>query len=207
MNLTRCENGHFYDAERFDSCPHCNQSTISTVLQDDNGDKEYTMPLNPPVVEPTPEPPVVSVEPTVPETDNSTTVGYFGINNVFDAEEKIEPVVGWLVSVAGSDIGKSFPLKSGRNFVGRAADMDVALTKDNSVSRDKHAIVVYEPKCNIFLVQPGDAKELFYVNDKVVLAACELNAYDALSLGETKLLFVPFCSDKFKWESVKKKDE
>lgn len=27
MNLTKCDNGHFYDAERFDICPHCYNST------------------------------------------------------------------------------------------------------------------------------------------------------------------------------------
>ena len=50
----------------------------------------------------------------------------------------------------------------------------------------------------------GDAKELFYLNDNVVLSATEINAYDVLSLGDTKLLFIPCCSDKFKWE---KKEE
>ena len=25
MNLKRCENGHFYDADKFASCPHCAQ--------------------------------------------------------------------------------------------------------------------------------------------------------------------------------------
>ena len=39
MNLVRCENGHFYDSERFDECPHCNQTTVSTVIEDDDGNK------------------------------------------------------------------------------------------------------------------------------------------------------------------------
>ena len=52
-------------------------------------------------------------------------------------------------------------------------------------------------------MQPGDAKELFYLNDNVVLAATEIKAYDVLTLGDTKLLFVPCCSDKFNWDSVK----
>ena len=32
MNLKKCSNGHFYDAEKFDSCPHCNKS-----MKTDNG--------------------------------------------------------------------------------------------------------------------------------------------------------------------------
>ncbi len=23
MNLKRCDNGHFYDGDKFQSCPHC----------------------------------------------------------------------------------------------------------------------------------------------------------------------------------------
>ena len=185
MNLTRCPNGHFYDAERFDECPHCNQTTISTVLQNEDGEKEYTKPLTEVVQE---------------EPEGAKTIGYFGgISN--------EPVVGWLVSIEGSTFGMDFKLKTGRNFIGRAPDMDVSLTGDASISRDKHAIILYEPRGNVFLVQPGDAKELFYLNDKVVLGATEINAYDVLSLGNTKLLFIPCCSDKFNWDSVKPKEE
>lgn len=199
MNLTRCENGHFYDAERFNTCPHCNQASVSTVMQDENGENKYTMPLTPPeevgnglgklVLD-------------VKETDDGSqaTIGYFGAVST-------EPVVGWLVAIEGSNFGEDFKLKTGRNFIGRSTSMDIALTGDSSISREKHAIILYEPKSNIFLVQPGDAKELFYLNDKVVLNATEINAYDVLSLGSTKLMFIPCCSEKFNWDSVKPQEE
>lgn len=193
MNLTRCENGHFYDADRFDSCPHCNQTTISTVLQNENGESEYTMPLVP-KKEPVDGPMTETVD------GSQKTIGYFG-------DIPSEPVVGWMVAIAGSHFGEDFKLKSGRNFIGRSVEMDVALTGDASISREKHAVIVYEPKSNIFLVQPGDAKELCYLNEKVVLAATEIKAYDVLLLGETKLLFIPCCSDKFNWDSVKPEKE
>lgn len=202
MNLTRCENGHFYDAERFDSCPHCNQASVSTVLQDDDGNKEYTMPLTPPADVANGLDALKKEITDVKETEDGSqaTIGYFG-------EVSTEPVVGWLVAIEGSNFGEDFKLKSGRNFIGRSAEMDVALTGDSSISRDRHAIILYEPRGNVFLVQPGDAKELFYLNDKVVLTATEINAYDVLSLGGTKLLFIPCCSDKFNWDSVKPEED
>ncbi len=193
MNLTRCENGHFYDAERFPNCPYCNQTTISTVLEHTDGAKEYTLPLedgSSQVV-----PPVASVAPT-----EGVTIGYFGAIGT-------EPVVGWLVAIGGAHFGTDFRLKAGRNFIGRSAGMDVALSGDPSISREKHAIILYEPKANIFLVQPGDAKELFYLNDKVVLTATEINAYDVITLGESKLLFIPCCSEKFNWDQAKADQE
>lgn len=193
MNLARCENGHFYDAERFDTCPHCNQTTISTVAEDTVGNKEYTMPLEP-------QPTSLGEIAGIPYDGAQATIGYFG-------EVSTEPVVGWLVAIAGNNFGMDFKLKTGRNFIGRASDMDVSLSGDNTISREKHAIILYEPKSNVFLVQPGDAKELFYLNDKVVLTATEINAYDILTLGNTKLLFIPCCSDKFNWDSVKPEEE
>lgn len=193
MNLARCENGHFYDAERFDTCPHCNQTTISTVAEDTVGNKEYTMPLEP-------QPTSLGEITGIPYDGAQATIGYFG-------EVSTEPVVGWLVAIAGNNFGMDFKLKTGRNFIGRASDMDVSLSGDNTISREKHAIILYEPKSNVFLVQPGDAKELFYLNDKVVLTATEINAYDILTLGNTKLLFIPCCSDKFNWDSVKSEEE
>ena len=241
MNLVRCENGHFYDSERFQTCPHCNQGSVSTILQDENGESMYTMPITPaeeadgvytvpldnvapqpmpaqpqPVPQPVPVQPqsVPQAAPQQPSSDmeklvadvkqtddgGQATIGYFG------AMEK-EPVVGWLIAVEGSHFGEDFRLKSGRNFIGRSGSMDIALADDPSISREKHAIILYEPKANIFLVQPGDAKELFYLNDKVVLAPTEIVAYDVLSLGNTKLLFIPLCSDKFNWDAVKKEDK
>lgn len=183
----------FTYAERFSECPFCNQTRISTVVEGEDGEENlYTQPLTPPdITEPIPDPDIEEFSKTV------------GVYDDLGAED-IEPVVGWLVAISGDHLGQDFKLKTGRNFIGRSAEMDVALEKDNSISREKHAIILYEPKSNMFLVQPGDAKQLFYLNEKVVLEATKIAAYDVLSLGETNLLFIPCCSAKFNWDSVKK---
>lgn len=195
MNLVRCPSGHFYDADRYADCPHCSQPTMDTVTRGmDPSEWDNTVVGNPgditgsDVIEPA----------SVVEDDSQNTIGYFG---------ETEPVVGWLVATKGAHYGTDFKLRSGRNFIGRAADMDVILNMDGAVSRSKHAVVVYEPKANIFLAQPGGAKELFYLNGKVVLGAVELNAYDVISVGDTNLLFIPCCSDKFNWDEAKKANE
>ncbi len=202
MNLVRCENGHFYDSERFDECPHCNQTSVSTVMQDDEGNKEYTMPLSSASGDDsTPSQRLADVVGSAKGDENAQkTIGYFGAI-------PSEPVVGWLVAIEGSHFGEDFRLKTGRNFIGRSANMDIVLSGDPSVSRDKHAILLYEPKSNLFLVQPGDSKELFYLNDEVVLTAQKIAAYDILSIGDSKLLFIPCCSDKFNWDMVKPEKE
>ncbi len=112
------------------------------------------------------------------------------------------PCVGWLVAMNGSHVGTDFRLKAGKNFVGRNANMDVALTDDHSVSRDKHAIVVYEPKQHLYLIQPGEASSLVYKNDEVVLTPMRLEAYDIITLGDVNLVFMPLCSKDFDWKNI-----
>lgn len=200
MKLIRCENGHFYDAERFSVCPHCNPDAAKAAPQPNRApafteEKKEVAPASTPAQR---------LDDIVNEAKDSEdlekTIGYFG-------EISFEPVVGWLVAIEGKHFGEDFKLKTGRNFVGRSPGMDVQLAQDGSVSRERHAIVLYEPKNNIFLVQPGDSKELFYLNDSVVLSPEKLQSGDILSIGNTKLLFIPCCTDKFNWDMVKKDAE
>lgn len=111
------------------------------------------------------------------------------------------PVVGWLVGLNGEVYGESFQLVSGKNFIGRGADMDVVLHGDFSVSRNKHAIIVYDPKGKQFFLQPGESKELFYMNDDVVLDIKKMQHGDLLQIGETKLKFIALCGEDFTWEN------
>lgn len=184
MNMGRCENGHFYDADRFSVCPHCNPTTPV----DDNS----TVPL-------------IEEE----SGDNSgATIGYWDdlventstVGVTRPVEFSKNPVVGWLVITSGFQMGRDFVLKTGQNFIGRSVDMDIML-EDASVSRDKHAVVVFDPKSNMFLVAPGDAHGLCYINGAVVLQAQQIKAYDIISVGKTDLTFVPFCGEQFNWES------
>ncbi len=112
-----------------------------------------------------------------------------------------DPVVGWLVVVAGADRGRDFRLHAGRNFVGRSPEMHVALTNDRAVSRDRHAIVVYDPRANRFRVMPGESAGLVYRNGAPVDAPQDLAAEDEIEVGDTRLRFVPLCTEHFQWDA------
>jgi hypothetical protein len=112
--------------------------------------------------------------------------------------------VGWLVCIEGNNLGVDYRLKTGRNFIGRSQGMDVSIAGDDTVSRDRHAIVVYEPKTFAFLMQAGDSKELSYLNDKVVLNPTEMKINDIVTVGNTKLMFIPCCNETFNWDMLGK---
>ena len=98
--------------------------------------------------------------------------------------EKIDPVCGWLVCIDGPRQGKDYKIKSGKNFIGRADDMDIQILGDNRISRRNHAILVYDPK----------------KHEAAVYTPVVLSVYDVIEMGESKFLFVPFCGDHFRWE-------
>lgn len=115
------------------------------------------------------------------------------------------PCVGWLIALNGSHIGQDFHLRVGKNYIGRDTGMDIALTGDKSVSRNKHAIVVYEPKHHKYFIQPGESNELVYVNDEVVLLPMPLKPYDLIVIGDIELWFMPLCDDQHNWSEVIRK--
>lgn len=138
--------------------------------------------------------------PVVQPDDDEKTVSFY------QSKTGIDPVAGWLVCIEGDDFGGSFTIKSGRNFIGRAANMDIVLHGDHSISREKHAIILYEPKRREFIAQAGESRELFYLNDEVVLNPVRLKAHDVLTIGNTSLMFFPCCGEDFSWDDFKKQE-
>ena len=70
----------------------------------------------------------------------------------------IDPAVGFLICIEGPHRGTDFRLISGRNFIGRAAAMDVSLPDDDTVSRESHALVTYDAKHNAFSLSSGQGR-------------------------------------------------
>ncbi len=280
MNLCRCERGHFYDREKYATCPHCAGGSAADDKLTEAFTQGATVPIDaapataagagtstPPVsTAPIQSVPYQQAPPVAPQQSpwptpglsaNQVTIGSSVVNNdtptepldfapgntenmddctigffddVFNntssdtnsrASAKVSgaapvkkvstPCVGWLVALGGAHLGTDFRLKVGKNFIGRNPQMDVALVEDKSVSRDRHAIVVYEPKAHLYLVQPGESSSLVYRNNEVVLTPMRLDAYDVITVGDVNLLFIPLCGEKFNWgdlfETMKKKDK
>lgn len=132
---------------------------------------------------------------TCEKVDEGKTVGYFSTG-------KTDPPVGYLICTAGEDYGMGFPLKTGNNSIGRSVSMDVVIM-DEKVSREKQAFVMYEPIKREFYMKPGEGTGLCYLNGELVLGPIKMKAFDLIMLGDTKLMLIPVCCEKFSWEEVK----
>lgn len=107
---------------------------------------------------------------------------------------------GWIVCIQGPRQGKDYKIRSGKNFIGRADDMDIQILGDNKISRRNHGVIVFDPKKKETVLLPGDSNGLVYHNEAAVYTPTILGAYDLIEMGDSKFVFVPFCGDNFMWE-------
>ncbi|MCY6355727.1 FHA domain-containing protein [Clostridium sp. ZS2-4] len=143
--------------------------------------------------------PYCNIETASKENNTSALPQNFDIETELLYQE-IEPVCGWLVCIEGTRVGKDYKIKTGKNFIGRADDMDIQILGDNKISRRNHAIIVYDPKKKNNVLLPGESSGIAYLNGEAAYVPTQLSAYDVIELGKSKFLFVPFCGEHFEWE-------
>lgn len=124
--------------------------------------------------------------------------------------ETVEPVVGWLVGVKGDSFGMSFPVRGGRNKIGRSNEMDVKLLNDSSVSRQCVAQIIYDPRGNKYYISPGDSSSLCYLNGEYIDERSVLTEMDEIEFGDAglnKYVFMPLCGERFVWSNYSKEKD
>lgn len=189
MAMKRCTNGHFYDSSKHHQCPYCSgvNTNVSRTVEIFNSKKTAQRDIDA----------TVELRPNNAgssfNSDNGKTV------SVIMKKKGIDPTVGWVVIVEGANKGDDFSIHSERNYIGRDQSMDIVLSGDMSVSSYNHASISYSPKNNTFKLLPGDGRGIVYLNSEEVYAPAELKKGDIIELGETKLMFVPFCDNTFQW--------
>lgn len=203
MAIVQCPNGHNYDSEKHAQCPYCSGSQAIGVTVPlgaeaaqggipgvyEQGGFPKTMPLDAQQASP------AGVGPGVTEPYQNVTQG-LDIN-----EEGVAAVVGWLVCIEGKKKGRDYRLHGERNFVGRAASNDVALSFDDKISSVANLVISYDSEENEFYVQPGEhQKNNVKHNGKLLLMPQQLNDGDVIAMGNTKLMFRRFCNESFQWE-------
>lgn len=179
MNITRCQNNHYFDIDKFVSCPHCANQMAETTVEDIFGKSQK------------------NVDTAIPNIDSQKNYQKSTRNKT----------VGWLVCIGGAMLGESFILREGDNFIGRAGNMDVALVYETSVSRSKHAVITYEANKNACILHSPKNSGQTFCNNKVVKVRRKLKNQDVITLGNCVLLFVALCSSSFMWENIPRRED
>lgn len=109
--------------------------------------------------------------------------------------------IGCVVIVDGPGRGEAFFLTRLVNRIGRDESQDVSLRfGDDFVSRDCHAVIVYDDEINQFGIVDGKKENPVLLNETVVRRAEKLQSGDTLRVGKTVLRFTAICDAGFVWE-------
>ena len=204
----RCENGHFID-ESWDICPYCPQ---------DMSEPEIPV-VRPRAVEMAPPPPTAPAparSAAAQANDSgigvrrSTTPSAIAIPPLPSQPERTiaashlaglaqkRYVVAWLVGLSGSARGESFPVRMGRNVIGRDKRSDVVVSDDQASSH--HADLVFRPEERRFILMDHNSTNGTYVNETEIEPRRDLAAKDVIRIGSHRFLFMPLCHDGFYWD-------
>lgn len=109
-----------------------------------------------------------------------------------------EYVCGWLVCIKGPDKGRSYPIHAGRNFIGSGSAMDIQIQRDGRI-RNNHAVISYDPGSREVLLLPGSSSGMVYLQGKALYEPSQLEAFQEIDLGNSRLAYAPFCGAGFDW--------
>lgn len=154
--------------------------------------------------------PIAPVSPVAPanpldsgieDCSSAKPANVFRTDTTYASKDVFNPVVGWLVCIKGAFRGAVFQIHSQYNYIGRAKHMDICIPTDSHISAEKAAVLAYDNSEKAFFLAPSSGRTVVRVNGSFVTASVVLKEYDVLTIGETKLLFVPLCGDHFDWNN------
>lgn len=176
MQMERCSSGHLYNPKKYDMCPYCDEEMLEKNQDSKEGSEDSSETAN-------------------TNANGVKTVAYW------DNQEGVNPVVGWLVCIEGTERGKDYKIVSEKNFIGRSEEMHINIAGDDAISRRNHAVISYNPKRRNFMLIPGaETTGIIYVNEEAIYSPAELSPYDVIEMGKSKFIFIPLCGQHFEWE-------
>ena len=208
-DLVVCPHGHYYHSSNHANCPLCTEEgnfpktespsvfgSAAGSFPKTEGPAQYTAASAGSFVHT--EAPDTAVHFNEDTLFPKTVIGGYPRN---EETQFSEPIVGWLVCIEGPLRGSDFRIHAGYNYIGRETG-DIRLHGDLQISRENHAQIAFDSDECLYFIGPAGGRNIIKVNSRAVINSVELNAYDIISIGTTKLLFMPLCSERFSWDRV-----
>ena len=109
-------------------------------------------------------------------------------------------VTGWIVQTEGAAAGKEYRIHAGYNYIGRE-EGDIRIEGDDYISSAKDSQIYYDAVTAAFYISHVNGANAVRVNNEPVISgSAKLKAYDILTIGKSRFVFVPLCCEQFKWE-------
>ena len=200
----RCDNGHFID-EAWDICPYCPAAPVNLPIARPT---RSTEPDSRPVVSSMPSP-AAAAQRRDPMTSPGMPNGASGMGappmertvaaqRLDSASQVKRYVVGWLIGLDGASRGESYPLRMGRNVIGRDRRADIVVNDDQASSH--HADLVFRPEERRFILMDHNSTNGTHVNEVEIAPRLDLSGRDIVRIGGHRYLFLPLCKEGFFWD-------
>lgn len=200
QKIISCPQGHYYDANRYPSCPYCRSGSFEPT-QDPFAGGAAPRGASPEIGATVPGG-YGGFDPTIAPTPGGSASERMGKTQFVDTSTPVgapTPVVGWLVAVEGPCRGTDYRIHTGYNYIGREVG-DICIRGDSTISAEKDANVTYVPQTRQFYIAHELGKNVLLVNDMPVIGgSTQLHNYDRITIGTTQLVFVSLCGEQFSW--------
>jgi hypothetical protein len=209
----RCDNGHFID-ESWDICPYCPQDQSEPeipIVRPRAVENAAPAPVSTPSAAPVSQ---ASASASAVRHDESAGLRARHSGSESGASAAVLPmertvaasqinmqkryVVGWLVGLNGPSRGESYPVRMGRNVIGRDRKSDIVVSDDQASSH--HADLVFRPEEKRFILMDHNSTNGTYVNETEIEPRRDLSAKDVIRIGSHRFIFTPLCHDGFHWD-------
>ncbi len=210
MNIKKCERGHFYNGDKYQTCPHCKE-TAKDIPQNEEAKPVQGYQINKNMPE------------TIAYGSNATvgdTVAYIpndaGINGeLLYQNEDMDPQkqqsvvqqahvrnllpVGWLVAVSGLEYGRQYPIFTCDNFIGSSAENTICIQGDAYVLPEHHCTLSFDIMQQKIVLNLESSTGEINVNDVRATESCYLNHKDKIQIGGSVYMLIELCRDGFSW--------
>lgn len=190
----RCENGHFID-ETWDLCPYCPQE--KPKIAEMPVVRPRATSVASPSVASSVATPAVADPPVAAVAGPQRTVVVPKLEQAAAATKRY--VVAWLIGLNGPTKGEAFPIRMGRNIIGRDRKSDVFINDEQASAH--HADLVYRPEEGRYILMDHNSTNGTYVNDNEIEPRRDLVDNDIVRIGMQKFLFRALCGPQFNWDS------
>lgn len=197
----QCANGHLID-EAWDLCPYCPPAKNDPGFMVVTPRPTLAAPA-PSNVYPTVHPPPTS-SPSAPASQAvaSAVVAAADPPRTATMPKVGAParryVVGWLLGLNLSVRGESYPVRMGRNTIGRDRRSDIVIPDD--LASGHHADLVFRPEEKRFILMDANSTNGTFVNENEIQPRADLEGKEVVRIGTHRYLFIPLCHEGFYWE-------
>ena len=224
--MIQCPYGHHYDDTLFDECPWCKRidtwekenrqesgsSNHTVFMFDENGveDDDRTVLLMEDDEDDHYERTVLLYDDDDKEEKATDRQMIQPEKPVFSKQrqDEVTPelLTGWLVYVNGNKRGRAITLGQKDTLLGQDESGEVIVLEEEELLQ-AYAVVVYESDVREFYIKPGKKRCLFYAGDNAVYNRTSLKSGDMVEIGQSKMIFVPFCNETFDWDDDKEEGQ